>query len=744
MASRFGKLWVWRVLLGLGLVALFAGHAAQWYRLPLLPRLESMLYDLRVRALAPRTLDERIVVVDIDEKSLLEKDRGGEGRWPWPRDRLARLVTLLLEQQASLVALDLILSEKDQSSGLAVLEALAKDELKADAQFKQALEKWRPRLSFDQLFAQSMQAGPVVLGFAFHNGMAAVDTRLPEGVAAADWGLSALRAQSYPGYTGMLPEFVNAAAGAGHLNPLVDEDGVRRRVPLLIEHQGRYYPALSLAVLQAFTGVSELGLSRSTYGSNAEPRVESISVGPIEIPVDDALNALVPFRGAQGSFPYYSALDVLQGRLPADALKNRIVLIGTSASGLADLVATPFGVSFPGVEVHANLISGMLDARVLHRPAYTQGLELLTVLLLGCLLVFGGLWRKARYTIGVGVLALVALLATSSALLWQQQLLVPLATPLACLLSLFAYQMAYGFFVQSRGMRQISDLFGYYVPPELVEKMAENPGAFTMVPVQRELTVLFADVRGFTSISEGLSPHDLSDLINTYLTAMSEVIREANQGTLDKYIGDAVMAFWGAPVEDPRHAQNAVRAALGMQAQARRLSQQFVKKGWPELRIGIGLNSGPMRVGDMGSKIRRAYTVMGDAVNLGARLEGLTKHYGVGILIGEETQKRLPGWACREVDRVRVKGKNRPVAIFEPLGPDAELPETLAAELAQWQQVLLAYRAQDWGAAQLLLASLQVLQPLSELYALYAKRIAHFQAHPPMAQWDGATNHESK
>jgi adenylate cyclase len=312
------------------------------------------------------------------------------------------------------------------------------------------------------------------------------------------------------------------------------------------------------------------------------------------------------------------------------------------------------------------------------------------------------------------------------------------------LLSLFAYQMVYGFFVQSRGMRQISDLFGYYVPPELVEKMAENPGAFTMVPVQRELTVLFADVRGFTSISESLSPHELSDLINTYLTAMSEVIREANQGTLDKYIGDAVMAFWGAPVEDPRHAQNAVHAALGMQAQARRLSQQFVKKGWPELRIGIGLNSGPMRVGDMGSKIRRAYTVMGDAVNLGARLEGLTKHYGVGILIGEETQKRLTGWACREVDRVRVKGKNRPVAIFEPLGPDAELPETLAAELAQWQQVLLAYRAQEWAGALLLLASLQAQQPLSELYALYAKRIAHFQAHPPVAHWDGATNHESK
>jgi adenylate cyclase len=274
--------------------------------------------------------------------------------------------------------------------------------------------------------------------------------------------------------------------------------------------------------------------------------------------------------------------------------------------------------------------------------------------------------------------------------------------------------------------------------------MAENPGAFSMAPMQREMTVLFADVRGFTSISEKLRPKDLADLINEYLSAMSQVIRDEYHGTLDKYIGDAVMAFWGAPVVDVHHAENAVLCALKMQQVADRLNQEFLNKGWPELRIGIGLNSGQMRVGDMGSNIRRAYTVMGDEVNLGSRLEGLTKIYGVGILIGENTRNLLPGWLCREVDSVRVKGKNTPIAIFEPLSLEGDASDDLVQELLHWKQALTAYRAQQWSLAQTLLTNLLITHPSSVLYALYQNRIIKLLNNLPASDWDGATNFEFK
>lgn len=733
-----------RILVGALLVALFAGHVAKLWQLPLLPRIEALLYDARVRALAPHTQDDRIVVVDIDEKSLREKDQGGEGRWPWRRDRMAQLVGDLFQKYGvSLVALDIVLSEKDASSGLEVLEQLAQQELKDVPEFAKQLVQLRPQLAFDHVFAQAMQTGPVVMGYAFHNDKPAGATTLPPGLDAAEWGLSQVRAQSYPGYSGLLPELAAQAAGAGHLNPLRDEDGVTRRVPLLVEYQGRYYPALSVAVVQALTGAPKVGVVVSNYGGS-KGQIEKIDLAGIEVPVDAALNALVPYRGASHSFTYVSASDVLQGRVPVAQLKDRIVLIGTSATGLADLVTTPVGVSFPGVEVHANLITGMLDGRVVHAPAYAQGVEMLSVLVLGLLMVLGGACLKPAYAIGVFVLALAATLAMNIGLLMGQQLMLPLAAPLACLVVAFVFQMAYGFFIEARGKRQISELFASYVPPELVQIMSQDPQSFTMAPVERELTVLFADVRDFTSISEHLSPEALSELINAYLTAMSEVIRDGHQGTLDKYIGDAVMAFWGAPVPNADHAQDAVRAALAMQGAAQRLNQEFIRKGWPQLSIGVGLNTGPMRVGDMGSKIRRAYTVMGDSVNLGARLEGLTKLYGVGILIGEDTCSQLPGWTCREVDRVRVKGKDRAVAIFEPVGLTSDVPAALLEELAQWSLALAAYREGDWAQSATRLAQLSASYPKHGLYALFARRVAQFQRAAPDEGWDGSTKFDVK
>jgi len=309
---------------------------------------------------------------------------------------------------------------------------------------------------------------------------------------------------------------------------------------------------------------------------------------------------------------------------------------------------------------------------------------------------------------------------------------------------LFTLNMMYGLFIEARGMRQITGLFRQYVAPELVDEMARNPEKFNMAPRAQELSVLFSDVRGFTTISEALSPEDLAHYINEYLTSMSLVIREQHRGTLDKYIGDAIMAFWGAPVADTQHARNAVLAALGMQSEARALNEKFKAKGWPTFKIGIGVNSGVMRVGDMGSKIRKAYTVMGDAVNIASRLEGITKQYGADVIIGDGTRKLITGFVLREIDRVRVKGKDEPVTIYEPWGLEGQVDQAKLDEIKIWNHALKLYRSQDWDRAELQLLNLQKRVPNADLYGVFIERIAYFRAHPPEPGWNGAWIFETK
>jgi adenylate cyclase len=303
--------------------------------------------------------------------------------------------------------------------------------------------------------------------------------------------------------------------------------------------------------------------------------------------------------------------------------------------------------------------------------------------------------------------------------------------------------MAYGFFVEARGRRQITSRFGQYVPPELVDEMAKHPRRFSMEGESRELTVLFTDVRGFTTISEGLEPKELSQLMNAFLTALTEVIYK-HRGPIDKYMGDCIMALWGAPLADSGHAHRALEAALDMHAALARLQPEFSARGWPEIRIGVGLNSGRMSVGNMGSQIRLAYTVMGDAVNLASRLEGLTKQYGAAIIVGENTRNTVTDFVFRELDRVRVKGKEKPVAIFEPVGKEGEVSTSQLAEVALFHELLTRYRARDWDGAERRLAQLLAGAPENVLYRTYAQRVAFFRVNPPGDGWDGVFRFETK
>ena len=702
-----------RALLACSIVVVLAGHALQWWTLPGLQRVEWWLYDARMAAWANGAAqtepDERLTIVDIDEPSLREPEQGGEGRWPWPRDRMAELVRALLQDQgAAIVGLDVILSGRHEH----------------DAQLVQA-----------------MGLGPVVVGDAFHTGGGSSGDP-PPGLDPSAWKQAHVRIRSHEHAIGVVPALREVAAGSGHLQPLRDADGVTRRVPMFIEHGGRWHPALSLAVVQALSEAPPPSPVLQAYGGTK--RIEAVDVAGLQMPVDEALQALVPYRGGARPVPVVSAADVSRGRLPPGSLNGRIVLVGSSASGLADLVTTPLHASLPGVQVHAELIAGLLDGRVPRQPAYARAAEAALVLLIGLPLAWwGGRWRPLSL-VGAA-LGLAGVVVVGNGLLLQHHsLLLPLATPLLAMVLTTALHAGWGYAVESRSRRQMATLFASYVPPEIVQRMAENPAAYDMKPVERELSVLFADVRGFTTISESLSPQELADWINEYLTAMSLVIREGHQGTLDKYIGDAVMAFWGAPTEEVAHAEKAVSAALAMQRRARELSTAFVSKGWPALAIGVGVNSGPMRVGDMGSQIRRAYTVMGDAVNLGSRLEGLTRTYGVNVLIGKVTRTRLADWVCREVDRVRVKGKHEPVAIYEPIGPRGEVSAQIQAQVDRWDEMLTLLRQGQWSDARQVLQDLERDDPGRTLYRLYGQRLDRLEADPPAPDWDGVTTFDTK
>ncbi|MBT8144321.1 MAG: adenylate/guanylate cyclase domain-containing protein, partial [Gammaproteobacteria bacterium] len=526
--------------------------------------------------------------------------------------------------------------------------------------------------------------------------------------------------------------------------PTVDSDGVYRRVPLLQKYEGDLYESLALAVTRAAAGWPEIEFVFHSGGaSRSSLNLEWLNVGPYQIPVDGRSTVLVPYRGAQYSFPYVSATDIIDGTAPFYPLQGAIALVGTSAPGLLDLRVTPVGEKYNGVEVHANIVSGILDGRVKHHPHYVQGIEI-TLMLFCAVLITWVLARANVVTASLFTILVLVSLAATNLLIWDKaNFVVPLAPVMTYVFALYMCHMIYGYLIETRGKRKLSTLFGQYVPPELVEEMDGNMGSFDMESDSREMTVLFSVVRGFTTISETLQPRELSQLMNEYLTPMTRIIHQ-HRGTIDKYMGDAIMAFWGAPLEDPDHARHALEAALEMQKAMQDLTVEFRERGWPEIRIGVGINSGMMRVGNMGSEFRMAYTVMGDAVNLGSRIEGLTKKYGIESAVGENTVKLVPEHAFLEIDLVRVKGKDHPVAIYEPLGPRDALASEVRSMIKQHARALKMYRSANWDGAEQALFMLHQAHPERKIFQVYLDRIAYYRTHLPAEDWDGVFTHETK
>ena len=750
MSSR-SLLWrALRVALLLGALVVAIAHAAGYLPLRFVSQLDLAIADARVRALMPGTLDARIVIVDVDEKSLAEV-----GRWPWGRAQMAALTDeLFTRQQAAVVGFDMLFAEPDSDAALPVLERLANELPELAAR----LPGWRTELDHDLRFARALSGREAVLGYYLTSDRGGRQTgALP--APAFDAALLQGRGAAFTrwdGYAANIDVLARAAASAGYFNFAPDADGLVRSLPLLAQLGKEHHEALALAVFRRFTGAPRvLPVFAGSGGGALVSVVLEQDGGRHAIPVDEHARVRVPFRGAGGpgggSFEYVSASDVLKGRMPAAHLAGKLVLIGSTAPGVYDQRATPVAAVFPGVEVHANLLSGLLDARVPVQPDWAGGYEILLLLLIAAALTAGLPRLRAARAAQLTALLIVVLVAMNLWAYGARGLVLPLAAPLLLVLLIYLGTTVWGYIVESRSRRSLARLFGTYVPPELVKEMARDPARYDMRAENRELTVMFCDMRNFTQVSERLAPEELRGLVNRFFSSMTAAIR-AQRGTLDKYIGDAIMAFWGAPLPDAEHALHAVQAALAMAQRLHALNDELRERGLPQIGVGIGLNTGLVCVGDMGSDMRRSYTVMGDAVNLASRIEALTRHYGVDVLAGEATAQAThnadtAGLRWVEVDRVRVKGKQRPVTLFTPVSEAAWQPLMFDEEMRLWGLVLTPYRLQHWDEAHDRLTTLQTRfdrSPLLGLYQQFERRIQHHRSAPPPVDWDGAHTFDSK
>lgn len=704
----------------------------------LIERLENLGYDLQLRT---RVLTEKkkplapVAIIDIDDKSL-----AAEGRWPWPREKLAQLVDELSRQGAVVLSFDIFFPEKQANIADTVLQTLSGKKL-LNSDFAKILSQNASLFDEDQMLAKSIANNETVLAIGFLPRPETENLLPPPLLTLTTKEQDELGIYKALGFISNIPVLQQAAKGSGFINVFPDTDGIVRRTPLIMEYQGGIYPSLALQSIMTFLG-ENIGLITPAYDKGK--KLEGIQLGNQVIPTDENGQVLIPFIGRSYTFPYYSATDVLHGRLPDNALLGKILFIGTSATGLGDLQATSIESPFPGVEIQATLVNGILQNNFSYIPAWTLGANLFLTILFGLITAFLFPYLGPR-TLGSVIVIMPPAMLVINNWIWERTgLILSLLIPVILVLSVAVVNMIYGYLFETRRREQIKTMFGQYVPEKHIDEMLRSKGSFALGGEDREMSVLFADIRSFTTISEGLTAANLVEMLNTFFTPMTEIIF-THRGTIDKYVGDMIMAFWGAPLKDKNHARHAIESALEMQAKVKEMQPMLAEHKWPEIRIGIGINSGIMSVGDMGSSFRRNYTVLGDSVNLGSRAEGLSKYYGAEIVVTEFAQQGQESrFVFRMLDKVRVKGKKLGVAIYEVLCKQSEAPKELLEELAVYHKALELYFHQKWDDALKLMEELYSKYPDKKIYHLYIDRIREFKEHPLPADWDGVYVHTSK
>lgn len=686
-------------------------------------------FDLYQIALAPKPTPQQVIIVDIDEKSLDEL-----GQWPWPRSLLAKIIDKVGKAGAVAVGLDILFPEHDRMSPAnmaSIVEAYDKD----------TAARLRTMKSNDEVFADAMTRTRVVLAqYGFHKELkqwhAGELKQSPIAMLGPD---PQAFLDTYPGMVRNVPELEAKAQGRGMVSLRPETDGVVRKMPLVMMAQGKMLPSLSLELLRVATGQSTILIRSGDAGVN------SLVLAGVAMPTDRNAKAWLHFHPHNQQM-YVSAADLLADRVNADVVKGRIVLLGASATGLFDLKATPVEAAMPGVEAHAQLINAILSKTLLQRPAWANGMEVSLALLIGLGLI--GLLPRfgAIITVFAGGLVAVAVVGACWWAFTQKALIFDYAFPLMASLAVSGVMIVLGYLQEEIDRRRIRTAFGQYLSQDMVAQLTEDPDKLILGGETKDMTILFSDVRGFTTISEQYksNPQGLTMLINSLLTPLSQAV-VAHKGTIDKYMGDNIMAFWNAPLADDDHAYNACCAALDMTRRLGLLNEGRVAAGDVALEIGIGINTGECVVGNMGSDFRFDYTVLGDAVNLSARLEGQTKSYGTKIIIGRQTaeavQNRL---AVLQIDRVRVVGKQEPEDIFALLGDGDMAAAASFQTLANDHGLMLeSYYGQRWAdvrkIAKKCVARARELD-FDEFYTIYGARAAAFSAEPPGKNWDGVND----
>jgi len=689
-------------------------------------------FDMYQRA-QPRDIQNRpVTIVDLDEESL-----SSIGQWPWPRTIIADMVANLFRMGAGVVAFDIAFPEPDRLSPDMIAENVA-------GLSPEMEERIRKLPSNDAYFANVIKQTRVVLG------QAGFDRKIEDQVNRPPVKKSiAFRGEkphafvpSLPSLVRNVPEIEEVAAGHGFFSLFPEPDGIVRRVPTLFQYESDIYTGLAVEILRVATGRRTILVTSDKLG------VQQVAIAKgLTLPTDKK-GRVWPHFPKHDKEKYVSARDVLSGVADPAKIRGKLVIVGTSAVGLLDIRSTPVEPTLPGVEVHANVIESVVDQGFLSRPPNINGAEFLLTLFAGLVMIILVPMIGAKWTLVLFVFIAGGSGATSWYLFTEKKLLFDAGFAMISTLGIYMQLTYMGYAAEEAQKKQVRSAFSHYMSPALVERLAEDPGQLKLGGENREMTLLFCDVRGFTSISELFDAEGLTKLINKFLTPLTNVILQ-RKGTIDKYMGDCIMAFWNAPLDDPNHQRNGCLSALEMIDSLivvnERLEKEAVEEGRPHipLRIGIGLNTGVCCVGNMGSDQRFDYSVLGDSVNLASRLEGQSKTYGVTIVIGEHTYNEVTDLACIELDLIKVKGKTEAVRIYSVLGDDtvAEKPE-FKAYAQHHAQLLVDYRAQNWEKVR---ADIKQANEMIDglgmdhhgLYDLYEERMQAYEESPPGKDWDG-------
>ncbi|MEA2109781.1 MAG: adenylate/guanylate cyclase domain-containing protein [Pseudomonadota bacterium] len=677
--------------------------------------------------------DTSIIIVDIDDRSLSEL-----GQWPWPRSLLAEILSQIGLGKPKVVGLDIVFAEPDRLSPKMVIAALNVDKITPICRHQ--LENLPDH---DQILVESLKDIPVVLGFPFTfsaPSFPGLDSQMYQrpgrfAVIGSHPGPWLFQASAV---VANLQNLAAAAAGSGFFNILPDTDGIIRKIPLVIQYNQDIYPGLVLEMIRIGNRASINRIRCSTSG------LESVKCGPYIIPVDAHGQTNIRYCARENSFSYISAVDILNRQVNPDIFQDAYVLIGTSAPGLVDIVATPTASIFPGVEVHAQALNTILTRSHIRNPDWSKGAELcyllcISVMLIVLVPIIGALKGGLLFLLsGSGIVLFSYWLFHSYGFYFDP------VYPLLCNGLVFFTLIFINYFQEEKGRRQTRTAFAKYISPVLIDELLDNPEKLAVTGEERVVTAMFSDIRDFTKISESISPEEVCTSLNQYFTVISKILMDRG-ALVDKYIGDAVYAFWNAPIYDPNHAQNAILAALEMREGLKILNYNWIIERFPVIKAGIAINTGSVRVGNIGSENRLSYTAMGDAVNLTARLEGVTKKYGVSIIVNSPTYELVDKeeFIFCKLDHIRVSGRHEPVTIYELLGKKSQVSNVQTVLIKERETALERYFAGDFQTAR------RMFQQLPEgaydrLRRIFIKRCRDHVDNPPGSFWDGINNLDSK